>query len=68
MYERVLLGRARTILGNMAAENSLKWWEFWRPRWTIPHEPLRADARNLVSEIDGYLEAVECRKQLRHWD
>ncbi len=47
-----VLERARTILGNMAQENEPG--VFVR-RWPINHEPLRADARNLLPEIDGVL-------------
>ena len=45
------LTRAQTILGNMATENE-------RPRltrWRIHHEPLRADAKNLLPIIDEVL-------------
>lgn len=48
---RVALLRARTVLGNMAME---------RPdatffRWIVPHEPLRADAKELLPVIDTAL-------------
>jgi hypothetical protein len=61
MDDRTLLSRARTVLGNLAAENERPWWNFWTPRWPISHEPLRADAKNLVREIDDYWEAVATR-------
>lgn len=43
-----LLGRCRTVLGNMARENEGA--TFFR--WPINHEPLRADAKNLLPLID----------------
>jgi hypothetical protein len=43
--------RARTILGNMAQENQ----DAVLKRWPIHHEPLRADARALLPEIDAAL-------------
>ncbi len=46
-----LLMRCRTVLGNMAEENE---GAIFR-RWPINHEPLRADARNLVPLIDDAL-------------
>lgn len=48
-----ILMRCRTVLGNMALENegALVW------RWPISHEPLRADAKNLVPLIDEALSA-----------
>jgi hypothetical protein len=61
MDGRMLLSRARTILGNLAAENDLKWWEFWKPRWPIHHEPLRSDAKNLIREIDDYWNSERMR-------
>lgn len=45
------LERARTILANMALENE---GAIFR-RWPIHHEPLRADARALLPEIDAVL-------------
>lgn len=50
-----VLKRCRTVLGNMAIENEGA--IFFR--WPINHEPLRADARNLVPLIDEILEAVD---------
>ena len=47
-----VLERCRTILGNMALENPRG--VFVR-RWPINHEPLRADANNLLPDIDGVL-------------
>jgi hypothetical protein len=52
--EAHLLGRARTILRNMAAENKREWWQFWVPRWTISDEPLRNDARALLQDIEEF--------------
>lgn len=51
---RSLLERCRTILGNMAAENE---GGYFTPRWQISDEPLRADAKNLLPEIDALLSA-----------
>lgn len=51
---RALLERARTILGNMALENDPRI-AFKFQRWPISHEPLRADARALLPEIDAAL-------------
>ena len=48
---RAALGRARTVLGNMALENEGAIFN----RWPIHHEPLRADARNLLPVIDAAL-------------
>ena len=47
----VVLHSSRTILGNMAAENK----DAIFNRWPIKHEPLRADARNLLPLIDKVL-------------
>jgi chromosome segregation ATPase len=47
----VVLHSSRTILGNMAAENK----DAIINRWPIKHEPLRADARNLLPLIDKVL-------------
>lgn len=49
---RLLLARCRTILGSMAKENESAIFN----RWPINHEPLRADARALLPEIDKALE------------
>lgn len=46
-----VLERARTILGNMAQENEGAIFN----RWPISHEPLRADAKGLLPEIDDVL-------------
>ena len=48
---RATLERAKTILGNMALENK----GLFHRRWPISHEPLRADARNLLPVIDRAL-------------
>ena len=48
---RRALERARTVLGNMAEENAGSMFL----RWPIHHEPLRADARNLLPAIDAAL-------------
>jgi hypothetical protein len=45
---RALLERCRTVLGNMARENEGAIFN----RWPINHEPLRADARNLLPLIE----------------
>ena len=52
----LMLRRAHMILSNMALENELHWWEFWKSRWPISHEPLRNDARNLVKQIEEYFD------------
>lgn len=49
-----LLDRAHVVLSNMARENELHWWEFWKPRWAIGHEPLRGDARNVALAIEEH--------------
>lgn len=52
------LERCRTVLGNMASEyeRADRGWSFgWEPRWKIHHEPLRADAKNLLPIIDEAL-------------
>ena len=46
-----VLHSSRMILGNMAAENK----DAIINRWPIKHEPLRADARNLLPLIDKVL-------------
>ena len=46
-----LLGRCHTVLFNMARENKGAIFN----RWPISHEPLRADARNLLPLIDEVL-------------
>jgi hypothetical protein len=54
---RVILERARTILGNMALEHPPdNGWSFYiRSRWPISHEPLRADAKGLLPVINEAL-------------
>ena len=47
---RDALRRAETILSNMAEENNSMF-----DRWPIHHEPLRADARNLLPQIRAAL-------------
>jgi hypothetical protein len=49
---RALLHRCETILGNMAKENEGAVFN----RWPINHEPLRADARNILPDIHRILE------------
>lgn len=57
------LERCRTILANMAMENELtnKWEEFIYifSRWTIHHEPLRADAKAILPIIDEVLNGTD---------
>ena len=48
------LDRARTVLGNMAAENEGTFGAFFG-RWPIHHEPLRGDAKRLLPIIDDVL-------------
>ena len=55
----LILKRCRTVLGNMAEENPGLWNELTGRRWPINHEPLRADAKNLVPLIDQILESVD---------
>lgn len=50
---RAALERARTVLANMALEKEPS--APWINRWPIHHEPLRADARNLLPVIDAAL-------------
>lgn len=47
-----ILERCRTVLGNMALEREGAIFN----RWPISHEPLRADAKNLVPLIDKVLD------------
>jgi hypothetical protein len=62
MMERMLLQHARTILGNMAQENPLRrWYQLWKPRWSISDEPLRADAKALLVEINAFYAAEQNR-------
>jgi hypothetical protein len=49
-----LLERARNILANMAAENEPRI-AFGFQRWPVHHEPLRADAKNILPAIDAAL-------------
>lgn len=49
--ESIFWESALTILNNMATENDRKWWEFWKSRWSVHHEPLRADAKSLIQQI-----------------
>jgi hypothetical protein len=51
---RGLLESCKTILGNMALENEGAVFN----RWPINHEPLRADARGLLSELAALDEQV----------
>lgn len=46
-----VLTRCRTVLGNMALEREGAIFN----RWPISHEPLRADAKNLLQLIDEVL-------------
>jgi hypothetical protein len=46
---RNVLGRCRTVLGNMARENEGAWFR----RWPINHEPLRSDAKHLLPVVDA---------------
>lgn len=52
---RNLLGRCRTVLGNMAEERLGFWASLFGRRWPVNHEPLRGDARNLLPLIDELL-------------
>jgi hypothetical protein len=53
-----VLRRCRTVLGNMAEEREGLSNALLGRRWSINHEPLRADAKHLVPLIDDLLEAV----------
>ncbi len=55
----MILRRCRTVLGNMAEEREGLWEALTGRRWPVNHEPLRADAKNLVPLIDDVLEAVD---------
>ena len=57
-----LLERARTILGNMAEENENA---FLGRRWPINHEPLRADAKGLLPELDKALNIFSAHTALK---
>ena len=50
---RAALRRARTVLTNMTLEYGR--WGSWMGRWQISHEPLRADAKNLLPVIEAAL-------------
>lgn len=52
------LERARNILGNMALEHETGWRSVFA-RWSIHHEPLRADARGALPQIDAAIEDWE---------
>lgn len=52
---RRALERCRTVLGNMAEERTGFWASLFGRRWPISHEPLRADAKNLLPIIDEVL-------------
>jgi hypothetical protein len=52
---KALLIRCRTVLGNMALENEGAIFN----RWPISHEPLRADARNLIPLLDAAIDAAK---------
>lgn len=54
-----MLRRCRMILGNMVEERPGLANELLGRRWLINHEPLRADAKNLVPLIDDLLEIVD---------
>lgn len=61
---RNILQRCRTVLANMALENE---GAIFR-RWPINHEPLRADARNLLPLIDDVLRAeTDVREELAEY-
>lgn len=53
-----VLRRAHTILANMAAENEGFLNAAFGRRWPISHEPLRADARALLPELELMLGEV----------
>jgi hypothetical protein len=55
----MILRRCRTVLGNMAEEREGLLEALTGRRWPVNHEPLRADAKNLVPLIDDVLEAVD---------
>lgn len=46
---------ALTVLRNMAREEPVPWWAFWRSRWPIAAEPLRSDARHVVPTLEATL-------------
>lgn len=50
---RRALERAQVILRNMADERPGFWASLFGRRWLISHEPLRADARNALPEINA---------------
>lgn len=47
-----LLLRCNTVLGNMAWEREGFWNSLFGRRWVISDEPLRADAKGLLPEIE----------------
>lgn len=53
------LKRCRTVLANMAEEREGFWNEVFGRRWVISHEPLRADAKNVLPLVDAVIEAVD---------
>jgi hypothetical protein len=55
---RGVLVRCQTVLANMALENEGWNWLGWG-RWPINHESLRADAHNLLPEIEAVLHPTE---------
>ena len=56
---RAMLERCHRILRNMAREHTTGWRSVFA-RWPISHEPLRADARNLLPEIERVLDFQRC--------
>lgn len=52
-----MLERCRTILDNMAKENKPEIAFRWQ-RWPINHEPLRADAKNLLPELEAAIRSL----------
>lgn len=55
---RAALERARVVLDNMAMENEGAIFD----RWPISHEPLRADAKNLLPVIRAALATQQEQK------
>ena len=49
---RALLARCQVVLSNMAMENEGAIFN----RWPISHEPLRADAKSILPDVDAALE------------
>jgi hypothetical protein len=52
------LERAHTVLSNMALEHKTGWRSIFA-RWPISHEPLRADARNVLPIIEAAIENTD---------